>query len=145
MDFFQSTSMFILAALSLSLVSCGRQVKPHSSSATSTLCSGIDCLSTINWKIRLHGKNFPEKTRLDINGEVILNECLEKQKYTIDRDSSPQSIWLESFYVPKQDEVQVEIHDLGPDCRTDSLFLSDDNVRVELSKESETQEILVDL
>lgn len=135
----------VVSTLLLSLVSCGNEEKSKSGQQLNQGCAEMDCLSSINWKIQLHGKSFPEKSRIDINGTTVLNECVSKQKYMINRESSPQSLYLESFYIPKRGDLNIDVVDMGTDCHSESSFISDKNVEFELTKEMEVSELVINL
>lgn len=138
------SSLLVAGSLLLTLVSCGNDNK-SSSRQKQDACGEVDCLSSVNWKIVLQGKTFPDKSRVDINGTTVLNECVSKQKYAIDRSAEPQQLYLENFYVPKRGEVKINVVDLGNDCHSESTFLSDDNVEFEVSKEAGVSEIVINL
>ena len=142
----KTISGIALSAIFLTLVSCGN--KDHSSSNTKSInpvCSELDCLSSITWKIELPGKSFPSKSRIDINGTTVLNECVSKQKYAIDREEEPQNIVLENFYVPKKGQLKIDVVDLGHDCESESSFLSESDVQFEVTKGLEANELLIRL
>lgn len=145
MEFRKTLNLAVVSGLLLTLASCGNNDKSKSGSEMNPVCSEIDCLSSINWKIQLQGKSFPDKARVDINGTTVLNECVSKQKYSINRDSSPQSLYLENYYIPKRGELKIDVVDMGNDCHSESSFISDDNVEFELTKEMEVSELLINL
>ncbi len=127
------------------LASCGNNNSSKSHREANPVCSEIDCLSSINWKIVLQGRAFPDKARVDINGSTILNECVSKQKYTIDRQSEPQHLYLDNFFIPKRGELKIDVVDLGSDCSYESAFISNDKVDFEISKSAGVSEILINL
>lgn len=137
-------SLIVAGSLLLTLVSCGNNDK-SSSRRGNDVCGEVDCLSSVDWKIQLQGKAFPDKTRLDINGTTVLNECVSKQKYQIDRYAEPQNVILENFYVPKRGDLKINVVDLGSDCNSESTFISDNNVEFEVDKSSGTGQILINL
>lgn len=139
-----SLKIFMASALLLTLASCGNDKKSSSRQEVNPVCSEIDCLSTVNWKILLQGRAFPDKARLDINGTTVLNECVSKQKYSIDRYTEPQSIYLENFYVPKKGQLKINIVDLGR-CDSESSFINDSNVNFDIVKDNFSNEILINL
>lgn len=139
----KNLSVLIAGSLLLTLVSCGNH--KSSSHHKADVCGEVDCLSSVNWKILLQGKTFPDKTRLDINGTTVLNECVSKQKYSIDRKAEPQQILLENFYVPKRGDLKINVVDLGRDCHSESTFLQDDNVEFEVTKDAGASEIVINL
>lgn len=146
MGFRQSFQVLAVGSLLLSVVSCGSDSNKSSPEPSiSTLCSEISCLSTVNWKIQLQGRSFPDKARVDVDGVTVLNECISKQKYSIDRYSEPQSLMLENYTVPAQGKVKVQITDLGADCRSSSTFLEDNNVQYEVIKSESAVELLLNL
>ncbi len=89
----------------------------------------------------LQGKAFPDKTRVEINGVTVLNECLSKQKYSINRSAEPQNIFLDNFYVPKKGEIKINVFDLGLDCLSESSLIADENVQFEVTKTDNSSEI----
>lgn len=129
----------------VTLASCGNDSSSKSRREANPVCSEIDCLSSINWKIVLQGRAFPDKARVDINGSTILNECVSKQKYTIDRQSEPQHLYLDNFFIPKRGELKIDVVDLGSDCSYESTFISNDKVDFEVSKSTGVSEILINL
>lgn len=136
----------IAGSLLLTLVSCGKDdSKSKTRAEVNPICSEIDCLSSVNWKIQLEGRSFPYKSRVDINGTTVLNECVSKQKYSIDRTSNPEALYLDNYYVPKRGDVKIDIIDLGSDCDSESTFISNDKVDFEVSKTSGFAEIIISL
>jgi hypothetical protein len=115
-------TFLITGTLLLSLASCGNDKKTSSRQEANPVCSEIDCLSSVNWKIQLQGRAFPDKARLDINGTTVLNECVSKQRYSIDRYTEPQSVYLDNFYVPKRGELKISVVDLGQ-CDSERSFI----------------------
>lgn len=140
----KNLSLLVAGSLLLTLVSCGNDSN-SSSKQKQDACGEVDCLSSVNWKILLQGKSFPDKARVDINGTTVLNECVSKQKYSIDRSAEPQQLYLENFYVPKRGDVKINVVDLGSDCHSESSFLSDDDVEFEVTKAAGVSEILINL
>lgn len=137
-------SFIIVGSLLLTLASCGQKDKSSSKKSQNAVCAEVDCLSSVNWKIVLQGRAFPDKSRVDINGTTVLNECVSKQKYSISRDAEPQHLYLENFYVPKRGQLKIDVVDLGSDCGSESTFISDNNVNFEVTK-GEVSEILINL
>ena len=140
----KNLNLLIAGSLLLTLVSCGNESKSSHHKAPVT-CEDVSCLSSVNWKIQLQGKAFPDKVRVDINGTTVLNECVSKQKYAIDRQAEPQHLLLENFYVPKRGEVKINVADLGSDCHSESSFISDDDVEFEVNKDAGAAEIVINL
>jgi len=137
---------FSLSIISLFiLMSCGPNKVSRSSKEANPVCSEIDCLSNATWKMTLQGRSFPEKAKVVVNNETILNECLMKQKYAVDRSTNPESLTLESFFVPKTGELSIVIFDLGSDCSQESEFISEKDVQFDAVKTAEGQEILINL
>lgn len=138
-----SLTLIIAGSLLLTLASCGNNDK-SSKGQGSQACSEIDCLSSVNWKINLQGRTFPDKSRVDINGTTVINECVSKQKFAIDRTSEPQLITLESYYVPKRGELKIDVIDLGS-CDSELIYISDDKVNFEVVKGIDVSEIVINL
>jgi len=109
------------------------------------VCVGFKCLSSIDWKILLYGKNFPDKVRMDINGVTVLDECLGKQQYSIDRFSTPQSLFLEDYFVPRSEKIKIHVLDLGLDCSTEESFIYDEEVAFDVTKGDLGQELIITL
>ena len=141
----KTLSFLVTSGLLLTFASCGNDSKSKSHKEVNPVCSEIDCLSSINWKIVLQGRAFPDKARVDINGTTILNECVSKQRYSINRWSEPQELYLEGFFVPKRGDLKIDIVDLGSDCSYESSFISDNDVEFEVSKNAGMSEILIRL
>lgn len=128
----------------LTLVSCGSDNKSSGSQEQNAVCE--NCITSANWKILLPGRSFPDKSRVDINGTTVLNECVSKQKYMINRSSDPQELYLDNFYVPKRGELKINIVDLGSDCDSESTFFENSNVEFEETKGAGgTTELLINL
>ena len=85
------TKKILPAIVLLTLVSCGENKKNSSRNEINPICTE-NCSNTMDWKISLPGRSFPVKSRVVINDAVVLDECLHKQKYAIDRQSSPESL-----------------------------------------------------
>ena len=142
----QSIFHFFLSLLFIfSLVSCGKAMKERSSQEVNPSCSEIDCLSTINWKITLRGQSFPAKSKVDINGSTVVNECVSKQKYFIDRSFESEVLHLENFFVPKRGDLKIDIYDMGDDCESSSSFISNDKVDFEVEKSLDGSRIIINL
>lgn len=138
--------MFCLIVLStFSLISCGHEKSSQSSKEINTICEDSDCLSKVNWKIILQGKSFPSKSRVVINNETVINECISKQKYSIDRTSNPENIVLENFQMPNDDRVRLSIYDLGEDCSQNIEFIKSEDIPFEKIKTANFLEILINL
>lgn len=137
--FFSSMAMLLL------LISCGDNVKVKNSKESNSVCSSSDCDLIYNWKLTLHGKSFPDKTKIIINNQIVLNECFNKQKYSINRGSYPETLYLEHFIAPKRGELSVKVYDLGVDCSEENEFLSNQDVPFEELKTSQGHEILINL
>jgi hypothetical protein len=139
-------ALFTISFISLFLlVACGDKNKSKSQNEINAACTEIDCLSSVNWKILLRGQSFPEKVRLDVNGTTVLNECVSKQKYYIDRSSDPEMLLLENYYIPKRGQLKIELYDLRGDCGSEEKIISNDDVSFELDKFSNDSEIVINL
>lgn len=147
MSFRISFNLVMITGLLLTLASCGNDSKKSSTAKAplSTLCEDVDCLSSVNWKIMLPGRSFPEKSRVDINGTTVLNECVAKQKYMIERSVEPQFLMLENYYIPKRGELKIDVIDMGADCESYSTFISNDKVHFEFVKGASSSEIQISL
>ncbi len=148
MSFSTNIKIFAASTSLLALVSCGGH---HSSSSDpapqkDAVCSTTNCLSSINWKILLQGRSYPHHAKVEINGTDLLNECLGKQKYVIDRSTEPQSIMMENYSVPTQGELKITVIDMGADCKESTVFFSQDNVPFDIVKDVRgVSEVLVNL
>lgn len=136
--------VLLAGSLLLTLVSCGSEDNSKSRSKVPT-CEDINCLTSVNWKIVLQGKSFPEKSRVDINGTTVLNECVSKQKYAIDRTADPETLYLENYEVPKRGDLKIDVVDMGSDCDSESTFISNDKVEFEVTKTAGVSEVLISL
>lgn len=141
----KNLNFLVATTMLVTLASCGNDNSSSSRKEKNAVCSELDCLSSINWKIVLQGRAFPDKARIDVNGSTVLNECVSKQRYSIDRYSEPQHLYLENFYVPKRGQLKIDVVDLGSDCSYESTFISNDKVDFEISKSSGVSEILINL
>ncbi len=140
----KNLNLLVATGLLFTLASCGEN-KSSNHQQKEQSCSELDCLSSINWKIVLQGKAFPDKARIDVNGTTVLNECVSKQKFAIDRTSEPQSLSLENFYVPKKGELKIDVIDMGNHCDSESTFISESNVEFEVTKDQNSSELLIRL
>lgn len=144
-----SLKIATLATLLALGTACGD--KNSSSSANvrkpqqNAVCEGIDCLNSITWKLVLQGNVFPEKTRVEINDNTVLDECHSKQQYSIDRASAPQSLTLENYVVPRRGHVKIHIVDQGHDCTSEHTFYSKKDVDFEVVKSALGQQVLINL
>lgn len=110
-----------------------------------TVCDRLECLTSVDWKLVLQGQNFPEKTKLVIDGETVLDECLGKQQYSVNRMAAPMSISLDNFKVP-MGPINIKIVDQGWDCRQHTTFLDKRGVSYNLEKSNfGVQQLVIDL
>ena len=137
-------SVLLMSSVLLTLASCGSDDKKSSGVQMDRICEDESCLSSVNWKIQLPGRVFPDKARVDINGTTVLNECVSKQKYMIDREAQPQNLYLDNYLVPKRGELNIKVIDLGH-CDSYSTFIEDNNVNFELVKTGLARELLINL
>jgi hypothetical protein len=137
--------LFFAGSLLLTLVGCGNDTKSKGQKELNPVCSEIDCLSSVNWKIILPGRSFPEKSRVDINGTTVLNECVSKQKYAIDRTAEPETLYLENYIVPQKENLRIEVLDLGSDCDSESSFIVNEKVNFDINKLTGITEIVISL
>lgn len=138
----KSLNVLVAGSLLLTLASCGGNKGSGTRAEANPVCTGIECLSSVNWKIQLPGKSFPDKARIDVDGTTVVNECVTKQKYYIDRYSDPQNIFLENYYAPSRETVKIEVYDLGH-CDSETKIFSDDRVNYEHNKRD--NEILINI
>jgi hypothetical protein len=143
---FQKGTWLLLAFFSLSLVSCGDN-NESSSKVSSKTCEELNCLSSISWKIIASGFDFPQKARLSLDGETLLDECETKQKYSITRDAQPQFLNLEQFHIPQKENMKIEIFDKGEDCSMDEKVYSHEKLSYEWQKNARDSisEIIISL
>ena len=142
-----NVNYLMVTGLLFTLASCGGSDGGSSKKRqeVNTICEDVNCLSSVNWKIMLPGRSFPDKSRIDINGTTVLNECVSKQKYMIDRSTDPQSLTLENYYVPKRGELKIDVIDMGYDCDSYSTFISSDKLNFEFVKGAAYSEIQITL
>lgn len=143
-----SLSLLSLSALLLT-VACGSDSSSSSKEKKgvelNTVCDRLECLTSVDWKLVLQGQNFPEKTKLIIDNETVLDECLGKQQYSVNRASAPMSISLEYFKVP-QGPINIKIIDQGWDCRSHTTVLDKRGVSYALEKSNfGGQQLVIDL
>jgi hypothetical protein len=131
--------VLIISTLLLSVVSCGGDSdhKAAPQAEQNPVCSTLNCQSTVDWKIFLQGRSFPNKALVEINGEAVVNDCFGKLKYSIDRATAPQSITLDHYKVPTATSVKIVVTDMGENCDSASTFFSDDSVDFEVVKDTE--------
>lgn len=142
----KSLKVLALVGLTMTLVSCGNDSKSSKRAPEmNPVCDGIECLSSVTWKINLQGQDFPRKARVEINGASVLDECMGKQEYSIDRDSTPQSLTLENFTVPRAGDVKIHIVDQGWDCSDERTFISNDNVPFEVERGVAGSRVIINL
>lgn len=147
MVFRKHFNFFIGVLFLLGLSSCGgkKDKSQANKQEVNPVCSDVDCLTSANWKIYLPGRSFPFKTRVDINGSTVLNECVSKQKYSIDRSADPEVLTLENYIVPKRGYLKIDIVDLGYDCDSETTFFTDNNVDFDFTKNGAIAEIIINL
>ena len=147
MSVVKKMKVLALSSLALTLVSCGGDSNGSKKSRPemNAVCDSLECMSTVDWKITLQGQDFPKKTRLEINGESVLDECMGKQQYSIDREGTPQSVSLPNYLVPRRGELKIKIVDQGWDCSSETVVLNNDNVGFELDKSEAGTRIVINL
>lgn len=118
---------------------------PTPDAQTAPKCTGLECMESVNWKLLLQGQMFPVKTRVEINGATVLDECLGKQQFEIDRDAAPQSLTLEKYLVPKIGQVKIHMFDMGHDCSTETSFYSNENAKFDIVKTATVAEVVFNL
>ncbi len=126
-------SMFTL----LLAVACGGNDSSSSSPKkrieSNTVCDKLACLSSVDWNLKLLGQSFPERTKLVINDETVLDECWDKQQYSVSRDTAPMSIRLDSYKVPTG-PINIKIIDRNWDCQGTAVFLEKKDASYTLEK-----------
>lgn len=139
----KNLKLLVAAGMLLTLASCGNDKNSSARRGEKNpICAEIDCMSSVNWKIQVVGRSFPDQSRVDINGTTVLNECVAKQKYMINRAAEPQELYLDNFYVPKRGELKIDILD----CTSEASVIKNDNVDFEVTKGAQgIQEILISL
>ena len=136
--FKKSLGLVVAASSLFVLVSCGGS---SSGSSSKRQEQQQETLSSVNWKIFLQGRSFPTKSTVMINDSMLLNECMGKQQYFIDRSTDPQSITIEKYFVPAEGELKISVSD----CTDGSIFFAQDNVPFDMIKENNVPEIIVNL
>lgn len=119
----------------LTMTGCGDERKKVTQKELNPICSEADCSFTSTWKIFMPGKSFPVKTRLDINGVTVLDECAGKQKYQVSRGQETEMILLDYFYLPLDQKISVELFHRGESCDELTSVLSLQDVAYELKND----------
>lgn len=141
----RNVTLVTLSTLLLLVSACSKHKKSSYTASPApqknAVCEGIQCLNSITWKLLLQGQVFPEKTRVDINDNTVLDECKSKQQYRIDRAAAPQSLTIENFFVPKQKQVKILVVDQGWDCSEEKTFVLKENATFEVVKDVAGSEV----
>ena len=131
----------------LILISCGNEPskkKSHIESGQNAICAGLNCLSSVNWKILIAGQNYPTKSKIAINDQVVVNECIGGKGFVkIDRSADPMTVTLKKFFVPKE-HVKILVTDLG-DCNQEDEYFANNEVPFEIVKTEAAEEIVIHL
>ncbi len=137
-------SLIKIASLSLALLALNACGDKSSSSGPTPTQEQVQ--ATIDWKIFLQGRSFPNPALVTIDGTEVINECNHKHRYEIDRNVTPQALNLPSFPSPSMSTVHVTIKDLG-DCSegTESTFMDEAAVTYEILKVGESSELIMNL
>ncbi len=132
-----------ISTVFLALVSCGNK----DSNSSDDRQEQRDRITSIDWKIYLQGRSFPTKARVEINDTLLLDECMTKNQFDIDRSTDPQSISMEAYSVPTEGALKIAITDLGSHCGDgdDSVFFAQDNVPFDIVKTGRKSEVIVNL
>jgi hypothetical protein len=145
MNFQKSLKVTAICTVLVVAFGCGNDKKHSSKSSRQAQdCSSndnISCLSTVDWKISLLGKSFPSKARVEINGETVLNECVSKQQFKINRSAEPQFLAIPNYVVPAEGKVKIVISDMGADCATETEMIKENNAHFEVVKVAEKKEV----
>lgn len=131
----------LASSLLLTLVSCGND----KSSSHKAPAESIDpIVQSYDWKI-LNGRGFPARSLVEVNGEPVLDECHDKQIYSINRRSSPQSLTLMNWNSPQGMTVaEVKIFDRGHDCDQVTPVVNE-TVRMEINKSGAVAEVILSI
>jgi hypothetical protein len=132
-----SQMMFLTFSLIvfLSMTGCGEEKKKVTQKELNPICSEEDCSLNSTWKIFMSGKAFPVKTRLDMNGVTVLDECAGKQKYHVTRGPEGEMILLDHFYLDLDQKIGLEIFERGETCDELTSVLSLQDVAHEVKKD----------
>lgn len=122
----------LFSSLLLLSVSCGSD-----NDSKSAPQAEVSPITSVDWKIFLQGRAFPDHSRVIVNGETVLDECVGKQRYQIDRNVAPQSLTLDDYKAPTSNTVRIEITDLGSDCNSPSDFFPAEDVGYDAGRDGE--------
>lgn len=122
----------LFSSLLLLSVSCGSD-----NDSKSAPQQEVSPITSVDWKIFLQGRAFPDHSRVVVNGETVVDECFGKQQFQIDRNTAPQSLTLDNYKAPTSSTVKIEITDMGADCNSMSDFFPAEDVEYEMLKEGE--------
>jgi len=130
---FMFLTLFLMTFLTLT--GCGEEKKKVTQKELNPICSEADCSLTSTWKIFMTGKSFPVKTRLDMNGVTVLDECAGKQKYHVSRGQETEMILLDYFYLPLDQKISVDLFHRGESCDELTPVLSLQDVSYEVKND----------
>lgn len=142
----KAPKVLLISSSLLILASCGENDK--SSSHTAQLVQKDPVITNINWKINFPGKHLPDNLLLEVNGSTLLDECSggkAKSIVKVDRGSSPMSLSIPNYYMPKRGELAIEVKDLGVDCGSETEFVKNENVEFEVLKNLIESELVINL
>ncbi len=130
----KNVKIIVSASLLLTLVSCGNDKK----SSPSIQPSQEPLVTSYDWKV-VNGRGFPEKAMVEVNNEVLINECHGKQVNRIDRSVLPHVLTVTDMEsAPASESVNVKVFE----CDTD-VVVSDDTVGFELNKNGVLGEVVI--
>ena len=88
-----------------------------------------------SWIITVNKESFPDNISLKLNDRDLFNECSgDSSPFVLTRDF-PVMIEAEDFFSPGDEELKVEIVDLGSNCLGTDIFYSESNQSFEVTGE----------
>lgn len=123
-----------VSALLLSLVSCG-----GNNSSKSAPEAQVDQIRAAgDWKIF---GTYPMNALVEINDEIVLNECADKQPATINRNTNPHSLTLVNRDMPAEGTA---IKLVVSNCEdTSDITTATDSVAYEMVKTGTFAELVI--
>ncbi|HXH29378.1 MAG TPA: hypothetical protein VNJ01_01075 [Bacteriovoracaceae bacterium] len=118
----------LASTLLFAAVGCGNNKKSKKAIGNKTTQPVVE--STIDWRITLNTGTFPARSRVEVNGSDVTDECLEKSPKLIDRSAMPEVLTIPAYFMPKAGALSINVYN----CVDNSLFLTDANVDFTVSK-----------